>query len=260
MLAVVCARGHVISDSISRDEDFDDAPNFCQRCGARVLTKCPSARCPARILGHRLTGTWGSHQFSLEENWRAFKRAFLGQRRPDPFCWKCGKPYPWTTREERILRLYSLSNYQPNLDEADCLTIQEQIAVLSAPKASDQERVEAGSVIKRLAPKGWEVMLPVLQTLLSAEIRRQLGLPLGGPKGMQKAPRKAPRGSQRPGTGSRDWTPLLAQAPILDPGRPALLTAPCGDWTGHRRERPGRRHRHGRPLTSGCFRSGGSRQ
>jgi hypothetical protein len=118
--------------------------------------------CPARILG--ATGD------------SFFRRS---KRRPEPFCWNCGKPYPWATREQRIGHLYNLINFQPNLDEADRLTITEQLAVLSKPpdEASDEQLVKAGSVIKRLAPKMWEAALPVLQTVLSAEIRRQLGLP-----------------------------------------------------------------------------------
>jgi hypothetical protein len=101
------------------------------------------------------------------------------EREPDPFCWNCGKPYPWATREQRIGHLYNLIDFQDNLDEADRLTIIEQIAMLSKPEdeASDEQRVKAGSVIKRLAPKMWEAASPVLQTVLSAELRRQLGLP-----------------------------------------------------------------------------------
>lgn len=53
-----------------------------------------------------------------------------------------------------------------------------QIAVLEKSEASDAQRMGPGSVIKRLAPKMWEAALPVLQTVLSAEIRRQLRLPL----------------------------------------------------------------------------------
>jgi len=104
-------------------------------------------------------------------------RLMLRRHRADPFCWKCGKPYPWATREQRIGHLYNLIDFEDDLDEADRLTLTEQVAVLSKPEASDEQRVEAGSLIKRLAPKMWEAALPILQTVLSAEIRRQLGLP-----------------------------------------------------------------------------------
>jgi hypothetical protein len=134
--SAVCMRGHVITDSIPRDAQWERAPRFCRQCGAPVLTECP-AGCSARILGYN------------PNRWRH-------PRQPDPFCWHCGKPYPWATRAQRIGHLYNLIDFQPNLDEADRLTITEQVAVLSESKASDEQRVEAGSRIRRLAPKAWE--------------------------------------------------------------------------------------------------------
>jgi hypothetical protein len=37
--------------------------------------------------------------------------------------------------------------------------------------------VRAGQRIRHLAPKAWEAALPVLQSVLTAEAKRQLGLP-----------------------------------------------------------------------------------
>jgi hypothetical protein len=158
LYSAVCMRGHVITDSISPGESTG-VPNFCRRCGAPVITTC--SNCSAPILG----GYAGM--------------LVAAERRPDPFCWNCGEPYPWATREQRIGHLYNLIDFQDDLDKADRLTIIEQIAVLSKPEdeASDEQRVEAGSVIRRLAPKMWGAALPVLQTVLSAELRRQMGLP-----------------------------------------------------------------------------------
>ncbi len=157
-LAAVCMRGHVVTSII-----FPDylVPNHCRRCGAPVLTKCFS--CPAPILGTPNTSSL----------FRKYKY------QPDPFCWSCGRPYPWATRQQRLGHLYNLIDFQDDLDEADRLTIMEQVAVLSKPEdeVSDEQRVQAGSVIKRLAPKMWEAALPILQTVLSAELRKQLGLP-----------------------------------------------------------------------------------
>jgi hypothetical protein len=98
--------------------------------------------------------------------------------RPESFCWDCGKPYPWATREERIGKLYDEIDYE-DLDEATLLTVREQIAVLSAPadEVTDDDRVRAGRRIRNLAPKLWEAGLPVLQSVLTAEAKRQLGLP-----------------------------------------------------------------------------------
>jgi hypothetical protein len=136
-------------------------PRHCGRCGARVLRTCPS--CDAFILGTVVL--YAGHD-NLE--------------RPESFCWDCGKPYPWATREERIGKLYDEIDHE-DLDEATLLTIQEQIAVLSTPVdedgVTDDDRVRAGRLIRDLAPKAWEIGLPVIQSLLTAEAKRQLGLP-----------------------------------------------------------------------------------
>ena len=93
-------------------------------------------------------------------------------------CWDCGHPYPWASREERVVKLYDKIDHE-DLDEATLLTIREQIAVLSAPvdEATNDERVRAGRRMRDLAPKLWEAGLPILQSVLTAEAKRQLGLP-----------------------------------------------------------------------------------
>jgi hypothetical protein len=97
---------------------------------------------------------------------------------PDSFCWDCGEPYPWATREERIGKLYDEIDFE-DLDEATLLTVHEQIAVLSAPvdEVTDEAQARAGRRIRDIAPKAWEAIVPVLQSLLTAEAKRQLGLP-----------------------------------------------------------------------------------
>lgn len=96
---------------------------------------------------------------------------------PDSFCWDCGEPYPWATREKRVVKLFDRIDHE-DLDEATLLTIREQIAVLSAPvdQLTDEAQVRAGRRINDIAPKAWEAILPVLQGLLTAEAKRQLGL------------------------------------------------------------------------------------
>jgi hypothetical protein len=93
------------------------------------------------------------------------------------FCWNCGEPHSWATREERVQKLYSLIDDE-DLDEADRLTVVEQIALLSAPEdeVPDDRRLHAGEKIRQLAPKAWEAALPVLQGLLTAKLKRDLGL------------------------------------------------------------------------------------
>jgi hypothetical protein len=98
--------------------------------------------------------------------------------RPESFCWICGAAYPWATREERVGKLYDLIDHE-DLDEATLLTIGEQIAVLSAPvdEETDERRGRALDRLQSLVPKAYEAMLPVLQSLATAEMKRKLHMP-----------------------------------------------------------------------------------
>jgi hypothetical protein len=75
------------------------------------------------------------------------------------------------------MQLRNILEFEPGLDDAGRLEISEQIAVLSEPKEESKRRVRAGEALKGLAPKGWGAAQPILQTLISAELRKQLGLP-----------------------------------------------------------------------------------
>lgn len=95
---------------------------------------------------------------------------------PDSFCWDCGDPYPWASREERVVKLFDRIDHE-DFDAATLLTVRDQIAILSAPvnEATDDERVQAGNRIMDLAPGAWKALLPVLQGLLTAEAKRRPG-------------------------------------------------------------------------------------
>jgi hypothetical protein len=65
---------------------------------------------------------------------------------PDSFCWDRSQPYPWASREERVVKLFDRIDHE-DLDEATLLTVREEIAVLSAPvdEVTDDDRVRAGN-------------------------------------------------------------------------------------------------------------------
>jgi hypothetical protein len=77
-----------------------------------------------------------------------------------------------------VLRLYQLLEAESLTDEKRVIAL-DQLAVLSEPadQAVPEGQVRAGKRIKDLAPKLWESLLPVLQDVLTAEAKRQLGLP-----------------------------------------------------------------------------------
>jgi hypothetical protein len=186
LFAAVCTRRHVVTSSMEPNSQ-EVVPSYCRRCGARVLTRCDG--CQAPVLG--VVGRIAARYVTTDKDEARLARVvvadlgvggWLRQRRftPDPFCWRCGRPHPWATREQLIGKLHSLVDDQgDDLGEAERQAVNERLAVLveSDSEVSNEERVRAGLLIRRLAPKMWEAALPVLQSVLAAEIRRQLGLP-----------------------------------------------------------------------------------
>jgi hypothetical protein len=192
LCAAVCRNGHVIKDDlepppppprpVSTPPSFVEGsasvgpspppptlPRYCGRCGALVLQACTV--CDALLLG--------AVRLPLG-NWETLDR-------PDSFCWACGEAYPWATREEYVGKLFDMLDHD-DLDEAELLTVREEIAVLSKPEdeVTEDQRVRAGETISRLAPKAWELFRPVAQSVLTAEVKRRLGLSStgeGGPPG-----------------------------------------------------------------------------
>lgn len=153
--SAVCRRGHVITSRLGHPDE-SGVPRFCHSCGAPVTTRC--ARCDAPLLG-------------------GMRRVVAAAKAPKPFCFNCGGPHPWATREQRVNHLENLLEFQ-ELEEATQLTIIEQLAVLAAPvdETSDEEQVEAGSRLRGLAPRLWDAGLPVLQTVLTEAAKKTLGL------------------------------------------------------------------------------------
>lgn len=100
--------------------------------------------------------------------------------KPDEFCWQCGLPYPWASREAIANHIENLLDEQPGLAEGDRRDLLERLAALrEAPTGADVERRQVGalSALKRLAPKAWELAQPLISTIATAEIKRQMGLP-----------------------------------------------------------------------------------
>lgn len=129
-------------------------PQYCVYDGSPVISECET--CDNEILC-MLQG----------DDWEAAK-----------FCWSCGEAHAWATREERVRKLYELLESEA-LNEDQRLIALEQLAVLSEPadQTTHEQQVRAGQRIRDLTPKLWETLRPVLQSLLTAEVKQQLGLP-----------------------------------------------------------------------------------
>jgi hypothetical protein len=155
--AAVCMRGHYRDTILELRGPGEIAESFCSEYGAPVIRACP--KCSAKILG-------------------AYEGVMSGgPDEPEKFCFSCSAPYPWADRDALIMQLRNVLEFEPGLDDATRLEVGEQIAVLSGADEDNKRRVKAGESLRKLAPKGWAAAQPILQTLVSAELKKQLGLP-----------------------------------------------------------------------------------
>jgi len=98
-IAQVCINGHSINPSADKYQEFNKA--FCDQCGAKSITACPS--CSASIKG-RYDG--GGIDFTTYH--------------PPLFCDSCGKPYPWTSQaKEAAFELIQFSDILNDQDKGD---------------------------------------------------------------------------------------------------------------------------------------------
>ena len=75
-IAQICANGHATNASTRSMPQFNQ--DYCDKCGANTFTACPACNTPIR--GEYYTP--GVIGISCYE--------------PPAFCYKCGKPFPWT--------------------------------------------------------------------------------------------------------------------------------------------------------------------
>jgi hypothetical protein len=79
------------------------------------------------------------------------------------------------------MHVENLLDEQPDLPEGDRRALEEQLASLSDPPGGDpgteKRQIAALQRLKAIAPKAWELALPIIQTILTAEGKRQMGLP-----------------------------------------------------------------------------------
>jgi hypothetical protein len=156
-IAAICRRGHVVSNDALAEVE---ARRRCGECGARVFTACPG--CEAPVLGPLRHAVYAV----------AWK--------PDEFCWHCGLPCPWASQASIANHIENLLEEQPDLPDGDRRALAEQLKSLREPAGNaevERRQIRALEAFKRLAPKAWERALPLVMTIATAEIKRQLALP-----------------------------------------------------------------------------------
>ena len=104
----------------------------------------------------------------------------LDKQYPSSFCRKCGLPLPWATREDIVSHVENMLADDRELEEGERRLLVDQLDSLRhPPEDSDtwRRQFQALDKLKAITPKVWETVTPVLMPILTAELKRQLGLP-----------------------------------------------------------------------------------
>jgi hypothetical protein len=152
--AAVCRRGHVYTSDVS----YSPPAERCETCGAKILTSCPGCETPLRGRYH-VDGV-----ISLGDEFS-----------PPDFCFSCGSPLPWASRQARIWELQNLLD-EEDLDEADRLSVSEQLQALQDPDLDEAEQVERWTRIKKVSPGLMASGQRIIETVVTAAVKAQLGL------------------------------------------------------------------------------------
>jgi hypothetical protein len=130
---------------------------------AEVLTTCPT--CSTRIAGkYEVPGV-----VSIGESYE-----------PPKFCDKCGAPFPWVRRKERIWELQNALEEESDLDEATKLWVSEQLALLQNLEFTDEKaQKRLWENLREHAPQLWkhERTQRIIDTLISAGVKSAIGGP-----------------------------------------------------------------------------------
>jgi len=72
--ALICENGHVLTDSLRSSPQF--ATKYCEKCGAKTISKCPNCNTDIRGYYH-IEGVFST-----------------GHKKAPNYCHECGQPYP----------------------------------------------------------------------------------------------------------------------------------------------------------------------
>ena len=155
--AQICENGHV-ANSMARD--FPDInQDHCDKGGAATIMACPS--CQTEIRGfYHVPGVIG----------------FTNYYKAPAFCYKCGKPLPWTTT--RLRAAEDLADELDGLTSADRESLKKSLHDLVRETPSTRVAETRFKKIMRKAGKdGYEGMRSLLTDIVSEVVRKTIFSP-----------------------------------------------------------------------------------
>jgi len=151
-VAQVCTNGHSINSASRGMPQFNQ--EFCDECGAPSITECPSCKTPIR--GHYNSGSLSFSKYV-----------------PPAFCYKCGKPFPWTAAA--ISTAKELAELQDNLTSAEKQELAGTVddLVRNTPR-TPVAQARFRSLMKKVGKDGYEALRSVLTNVLSEAARKAI--------------------------------------------------------------------------------------
>ena len=152
-VAQICENGHV-ANSMARDYP-DSNQDHCDKCGAPTIMACPS--CQTMIRGF----------YHIPFNLSPAKYA------APAFCYKCGKPFPWTA--SRLRAAEDLADELEGLtsDERESLKKSLHDLVRETPSTRVAE-TRFKKIMRRAGKDGYEGMRSLLTDIVSETVRKTL--------------------------------------------------------------------------------------
>lgn len=154
-VAQICLNGHVINSSARSSPQHNQ--EFCDKCGARTVTRCPNCDAPIR-------GDYESYEVVI----------IPGHYSRPSYCHNCGKPYPWTDTKLKAARELS--------EELSSLTPQEKELLKRSLDdiVQDNPRTTLAAMwVKRLLGKAGKeeasnALKAILIDIVSEAVRKQI--------------------------------------------------------------------------------------
>lgn len=152
-VAQICSNGHVINSMTRFSPDQNQI--FCDRCGAKTITKCESCGTPIRGYYH-IPGALGGFDY-----------------KPPAFCFQCGKPFSWTTQALQAASDLADTFDHLNAGEREALKDTLPDLVNDTPRSVvAQSRFKA--LFTKVGKDGYDSMKAILVNVLSEAVRKQM--------------------------------------------------------------------------------------
>lgn len=147
---MACLNGHPINCSAELYHESNSP--FCPRCGEQTVNEC-------QACGASLRGAFSEGYSSSE--WQ-----------PQPYCYNCGKPYPWTQRNAAAI---AATLEELDLHDADREKLKQSIPdILSETPMTGAAILRAKRVIRAAGSVGGKILTDVLAKVAAEMVKQQL--------------------------------------------------------------------------------------